>query len=99
MRSAMLAAATAAALLAASALPAAAFDRCYGTIAADGKVQIGKHAAMGAAKWAWRKAVWKAHGPRFTDWWYSADRSIDCWWDASGVKWWCTARARPCAKI
>jgi hypothetical protein len=99
MRCKISAAAIAVALLAASTLPASAFDHCHGSISADGKVKIGRDAAMSSARWAWRKATWKKHGPRYTDWWYSADRSIDCWWDGPGVKWWCTARARPCTKI
>lgn len=89
----------AAALVSASAVPAFAWDQCHSTIAADGRVKNDKYAAMSSAKWAWQRAAYKKHGPGYSAWWYSGDRSIDCWWDSKGEKFWCTARARPCGKI
>lgn len=97
MRTAMLAAAAAAAILCTAAAPALADDKCHGAMSADGKVMPSQKSAMGSAIWAWKKAVYKRHGAPFDRWHYSADRRIDCWWDGPGRKFWCTANARPCA--
>ena len=98
MRTAMLAAAAAAAIFSMTVQPVLANDKCHGSLAADGRVMPSQRLAMGAAIWAWKKAVHKRYGVPFTRWHYSADRRIDCWWDGPGRKFWCTANARPCAK-
>jgi hypothetical protein len=73
-------------------------DTCYRDVRAGGSVQSSMNAARNAAIGAWESAAAKRHGSRFSNWYYSGDRTIDCNWDTSGRKIRCTATALPCGR-
>jgi hypothetical protein len=73
-------------------------DTCYRDVKARGSVQRSMSSARGAAIAAWQQAVAKRYGSRFANWYYSADRTFECSWDASGRNIRCIAIAGPCAR-
>ena len=74
-------------------------DRCYRDTSAKGTVQGSMSSARNAAIAAWESKAAKQHGRRFANWYYSADRTIDCKWNNSGSRIWCTAIAVPCGRV
>jgi hypothetical protein len=73
-------------------------DRCFRDLQVNGRVQGTMADARGAAIAAWEKQAAKRHGARFANWYYSADRSIDCFWNEAGNKIRCRAIATPCGR-
>lgn len=73
-------------------------DVCKATIGVRGPTRGSQRAAMRAAVDAWRTAVRRYYGPRFTDWSYSGDNAFDCNWDRSGRSFQCRVTATPCAR-
>lgn len=91
--------ASAIALPAATATPAAAFgDTCHRDLRVKGTVQPTMSSARGAAIAAWESTVAQRHGSRFANWYYSADRTFECTWDATGTRIRCLAIATPCGR-
>lgn len=73
-------------------------DVCRPMVGVRGPVRGSQRAAMNAGIAAWRKAVRRVYGRRFTDWNYSGDNSFDCSWDRSGRRFQCHVKATPCAR-
>ena len=73
-------------------------DRCYRDVIGRGSVQASMSSARGAAIAAWEQRARGQYGPRFADWYYSGDRTIDCNWNNKGNRIQCTAVAVPCGR-
>ncbi len=73
-------------------------DVCKPTIAVRGPIRGSQRAARAAAVDAWRSAVRRLYGRRFTDWNYSGDNTFDCSWDRSGRRFQCRVTATACAR-
>jgi hypothetical protein len=73
-------------------------DVCLKPIKIQGREHASQKRAMESAMAYWEWAVKRNYGPEFANWFYSADRSMECKWDASGAVHWCTTTATPCAK-
>lgn len=65
-------------------------------VTAKGHEEHSEREARRSAIHAWEHAAEHKHGFAFSDWWYSADRSIPCTWDADGSHYTCTATALAC---
>lgn len=91
--------AAAVALPVATATPAAAFgDTCHRDVRVRGAVQPTMSSARDSAIAAWEKVVSQRYGARFANWYYSADRTFECSWDATGTRIRCLAIATPCGR-
>lgn len=81
-----------------SAAPASAFgDKCYYPgIQVRGETRGSMQSAHRSAISAWQATAERQHGRRAANWYYSADRTIDCSWNRSGSEISCVATAAPC---
>lgn len=84
---------------ASTATPAHAFgDQCHRDVKATGDIAGSMSSARASAIAAWESAVARQYGRRYADWYYSADRTFTCSWDASGRRIRCVAIAGPCGR-
>jgi hypothetical protein len=78
--------------------PAYATRCLYPERAVAGPIRGTISKAQSAAISAWQAAVSRRHGPRFANWYYSGDRTIQCKWNDRGNKIRCQASAVPCGE-
>lgn len=73
-------------------------DTCKTPLVAGSGRQGDIYAARAAAISAWQKAATKRDGAAFGDWYYSADRAVNCTWPEPAAFVQCVATATPCGR-
>jgi hypothetical protein len=73
--------------------------RCvYPERAVKGPVRPNFAAAQNSAIGAWQQVANRQLGRRYSNWYYSGDRSVTCKWNERGNKVQCSASAVPCGE-
>ena len=78
--------------------PAHATRCIYPERSVTGPIRSTFGAAQNAAIGAWQASANKKHGRRFSNWYYSGDRSLTCQWNDRGNRIKCRASAVPCGE-
>lgn len=73
-------------------------DTCKAPLQAGSGRQADIRAARAAAISAWQRGAMKRNGAPYADWYYSADRAVNCTWPEPATYVHCVAVASPCAR-